>query len=167
MLSAKETLQKEPLVKKDGLKGGGYYVEYRTDDARLTIEVMKEAVKFGAEPVNYSKVKELLYEKGKVVGVLIEDLLSGKEYKVYAKKIVNATGPWVDELREKTTAKAENISSTQKGSISYSTNPYSRLNRRCTLIRRTAGWCSPFRVKEKHTWVRPIRFTNKNLSTRA
>ncbi|MFD0129242.1 glycerol-3-phosphate dehydrogenase, partial [Bacillus subtilis] len=38
MLSAKETLQKEPLVKKDGLKGGGYYVEYRTDDARLTIE---------------------------------------------------------------------------------------------------------------------------------
>lgn len=106
MLSAKETLQKEPLVKKDGLKGGGYYVEYRTDDARLTIEVMKEAVKFGAEPVNYSKVKELLYEKGKVVGVLIEDLLSGKEYKVYAKKIVNATGPWVDELREKDHSKS-------------------------------------------------------------
>ncbi|MCR6615636.1 glycerol-3-phosphate dehydrogenase [Bacillus amyloliquefaciens] len=106
MLSAKETLQKEPLVKKDGLKGGGYYVEYRTDDARLTIEVMKEAVKFGAEPVNYSKVKELLYEKGKVVGVLIEDLLSGKEYKVYGKKIVNATGPWVDELREKDHSKS-------------------------------------------------------------
>ncbi|MDF9765376.1 glycerol-3-phosphate dehydrogenase [Bacillus velezensis] len=106
MLSAKETLQKEPLVKKDGLKGGGYYVEYRTDDARLTIEVMKEAVKFGAEPVNYSKVKELLYEKGKVVGVLIEDLLSGKEYKVCAKKIVNATGPWVDELREKDHSKS-------------------------------------------------------------
>ncbi|AUJ61738.1 glycerol-3-phosphate dehydrogenase [Bacillus velezensis] len=106
MLSAKETLQKEPLVKKDGLKGGGYYVEYRTDDARLTIEVMKEAVKFGAEPVNYSKVKELLYEKGIVVGVLIEDLLSGKEYKVYAKKIVNATGPWVDELREKDHSKS-------------------------------------------------------------
>lgn len=101
MLSAKETLQKEPLVKKDGLKGGGYYVEYRTDDARLTIEVMKEAVKFGAEPVNYSKVKELLYEKGKAVGVLIEDVLTKKEYKVYAKKIVNATGPWVDQLREK------------------------------------------------------------------
>ncbi len=36
MLSKKETLAKEPLVKKaEGLKGGGYYVEYRTDDARL------------------------------------------------------------------------------------------------------------------------------------
>lgn len=62
-------------------------MEYRTDDARLTIEVMKEAVKFGAEPVNYSKVKELLYEKGKAVGVLIEDMLTKKEYKVYAKKL--------------------------------------------------------------------------------
>ena len=48
MLSVSETLTKEPLVKKEGLKGGGYYVEYRTDDARLTIEVMKEAVAHGA-----------------------------------------------------------------------------------------------------------------------
>ena len=43
MLSRQDTLNKEPLVKQDGLKGGGYYVEYRTDDARLTIEVMKKA----------------------------------------------------------------------------------------------------------------------------
>ncbi|WP_144493814.1 glycerol-3-phosphate dehydrogenase [Bacillus pumilus] len=101
MLSAKETLAKEPLVKKDGLKGGGYYVEYRTDDARLTIEVMKEAVKFGAEAVNYAKVKEFIYDKGKVVGVVIEDVMTQKTYDVYAKKIVNATGPWVDQLRDK------------------------------------------------------------------
>lgn len=86
MLSAKETLAKEPLVKKDGLKGGGYYVEYRTDDARLTIEVMKEAVKFGAEAVNYAKVKEFIYDKGKVVGVVIEDVTTQKTYDVYAKK---------------------------------------------------------------------------------
>ena len=45
MLSKQETLNKEPLVKRDGLKGGGYYVEYRTDDARLTIEVMKKLLK--------------------------------------------------------------------------------------------------------------------------
>ena len=43
MLSRQDTLDKEPLVKQEGLKGGGYYVEYRTDDARLTIEVMKKA----------------------------------------------------------------------------------------------------------------------------
>src|SRR6478736_3082623 len=42
MLSPQEVLRKEPLLKREGLKGGGYYVEYRTDDARLTLEVMKK-----------------------------------------------------------------------------------------------------------------------------
>ena len=100
MFSAAETLAKEPLVKKDGLKGGGYYVEYRTDDARLTIEVMKQAVDKGATPLNYSKVKNLIYKNGIVAGVLVEDLLTGEEYEVHAKKVVNATGPWVDGIRE-------------------------------------------------------------------
>ena len=79
MLTAEETLQKEPLVKKNGLKGGGYYVEYRTDDARLTIEVMKEAVKFGAEAVNYAKVSDFIYENGKVTGVVIEDVFTQEQ----------------------------------------------------------------------------------------
>ena len=100
MFSASETLAKEPLVKKDGLKGGGYYVEYRTDDARLTIEVMKQAVDKGATALNYSKVKNLIYNNGVVSGVLVEDLLTGEEYEVHAKKVINATGPWVDGIRE-------------------------------------------------------------------
>jgi glycerol-3-phosphate dehydrogenase len=101
MLSLQDTLQKEPLVKKEGLKGGGYYVEYRTDDARLTIEVLKEAVAQGAKAVNYAKVTELLYENGKIAGVKVQDEISGKTFKLYAKKVINATGPWVDTLREK------------------------------------------------------------------
>jgi glycerol-3-phosphate dehydrogenase len=100
MFSASETLAKEPLVKKDGLKGGGYYVEYRTDDARLTIEVLKQAVDKGATALNYSKVKNLIYTNGVVSGVLVEDLLTGEEYEVHAKKVINATGPWVDGIRE-------------------------------------------------------------------
>src|SRR5690606_11633881 len=60
MLTAEETLQREPLIKKEGLKGGGKYVEYKTDDARLTIEVMKAAFEHGAVCANYAKVEELL-----------------------------------------------------------------------------------------------------------
>lgn len=101
MFSKEETLKREPLVKKEGLKGGGYYVEYRTDDARLTIEVMKAAVDKGATALNYSKVDELLYENGKIIGVIVKDQLTGEAYNVYAKKIINATGPWVDNIREK------------------------------------------------------------------
>lgn len=101
MLSADETLAKEPLIKKQGLKGGGYYVEYRTDDARLTIEVMKAAVEKGAVALNYSKVQDLIYQDGIVCGVKIVDQLSGEQYEIYGEKIVNAAGPWVDTIREK------------------------------------------------------------------
>jgi glycerol-3-phosphate dehydrogenase len=102
MLSAKETLQKEPLLKRDGLRGGGYYVEYRTDDARLTIEVIKKAVELGADAVNYAKVEQFLYdESGKIIGARCRDQLSGQTYEIRAKKVINAAGPWVDTLREK------------------------------------------------------------------
>ncbi|MGG3467469.1 glycerol-3-phosphate dehydrogenase/oxidase [Neobacillus pocheonensis] len=100
MLSASETQKREPLLRKEGLKGGGYYVEYRTDDARLTIEVIKQAVSKGALAVNYAKVEKLLYENGKVVGAEVVDRLTNKAYKIFAKKIVNAAGPWVDSVRE-------------------------------------------------------------------
>ncbi|MBA4496542.1 glycerol-3-phosphate dehydrogenase/oxidase [Paenactinomyces guangxiensis] len=101
MLNKAETLRKEPLLREKGLKGSGYYVEYRTDDARLTLEVLKKAVQFGARAFNYMRAEDLIYRDGKLAGVRVADLLSHKKFELYAKKIVNATGPWVDELREK------------------------------------------------------------------
>lgn len=101
MLNVEQTLAKEPLLKSAGMKGGGYYVEYRTDDARLTIEVMKKARELGAIAVNYSRAESLIYDaQKKVIGVSVRDLLSDKIYEIYASKVINATGPWVDELRE-------------------------------------------------------------------
>jgi glycerol-3-phosphate dehydrogenase len=100
MLNVEDTLKREPLVKREGLKGSGVYVEYRTDDARLTIEVMKEAVHRGASAVNYTEVVGFIYEDAKVSGVKVKDRISGETYEIYSKKIVNAAGPWVDTLRE-------------------------------------------------------------------
>ncbi|WP_257348554.1 glycerol-3-phosphate dehydrogenase/oxidase [Pseudalkalibacillus decolorationis] len=105
MLNVNETLKKEPTLKNDDLKGGGYYVEYRTDDARLTIEVLKKAVENGVKAVNYAKVEQFIYEGEKAVGVVVEDQLKGETYQIRAKKIVNAAGPWVDTLREKDQSK--------------------------------------------------------------
>ncbi|MGW6381690.1 glycerol-3-phosphate dehydrogenase/oxidase [Peribacillus butanolivorans] len=115
MLSVSETLKMEPLVKKEGLKGGGHYVEYRTDDARLTIEVMKAAVDKGATPINYTKVEKLLYENGKVIGVQVNDILSGNQYEIYADKVINAAGPWVDSIREKDQSKKGKTLKLSKG----------------------------------------------------
>ncbi|MGN7478384.1 glycerol-3-phosphate dehydrogenase/oxidase [Solibacillus silvestris] len=100
MLSADETIAREPLIKKDGLLGGGVYVEYRTDDARLTIEVMKAAVANGAVAMNYLKVVGFEADNLAFSKVTVEDQLTGEQYAVRAKRVVNAAGPWVDEVRK-------------------------------------------------------------------
>jgi glycerol-3-phosphate dehydrogenase len=115
ILSREEVLTKVPILKEHGLIGGGYYVEYRTDDARLTIEVLKKSITYGAKAVNYMKVVELLYEEGRVSGVRAIDELSGSEYQIHAKKIVNATGPWVDSIRTIDKSKEGKFLSLTKG----------------------------------------------------
>jgi len=62
MLSKKKTLDKEPLLDPSTLKGAGYYAEYRTDDARLTIELIKKASAYGALAINYLEVTGFDYE---------------------------------------------------------------------------------------------------------
>lgn len=100
MLSKKETVEREPLIKRDKLKGGGAYVEYRTDDARLTIEVMKRAEEKGATVINHTKSIHFTYDSNeKVNGIQAQDMLTGETYDIRAKKVINASGPWVDEVR--------------------------------------------------------------------
>ncbi|WP_075617600.1 glycerol-3-phosphate dehydrogenase/oxidase [Paenisporosarcina indica] len=101
MLSPEETLMREPLLKSKGLRGSGYYVEYRTDDARLTIEVIKKAAEKGAICLNYVKVESFVYQNGKIAGAHVVDQLTGESSTIHAKNVVNATGPWVDDVRAK------------------------------------------------------------------
>ncbi|GIN73876.1 aerobic glycerol-3-phosphate dehydrogenase [Bacillus sp. J14TS2] len=116
MLSVDETLKKVPFIKKTGLKGSGYYVEYRTDDARLTIEVMKAAVQKGATVINYAKVDQFVYnDEGKAIGAKVQDNLSEKRVLVKASKLVNAAGPWVDKLRDIDGSKTEKHLRLSKG----------------------------------------------------
>ncbi|MDN3449360.1 glycerol-3-phosphate dehydrogenase/oxidase [Planococcus sp. APC 3906] len=99
MLKPEEALEKEPLLKKEGLLGGGYYVEYRTDDARLTLETLKKAAEGGAVCLNYAKAENFLYKNGKVAGARILDVVNGQRFEVDAQVTINASGPWVDEVR--------------------------------------------------------------------
>ncbi len=101
MLSEEEARKKEPLMRQDILKGAGLYAEYRTDDARLTIEVIKKAFLYGAHCINYVQVENFIYEKGRIAGVKAQDMNSNKTWCIRAKYVVSATGPWVDQLRKK------------------------------------------------------------------
>lgn len=102
MLDKKQAAAAEPLLRTDILKGGGLYYEYRTDDARLTIEIAKSAYKEGALLLNYIEVVDFRYDdKNQINGVIAKDTLTGECVSIHATVVVNATGPWVDLLRQK------------------------------------------------------------------
>ena len=106
MLTRQQTLRYEPLLRKDDVKGGAIYAEYRTDDARLTIEIVKTAASQGADLLSYCKASDFIYENDSIVGVKATDQLSDHSYQIRAKVVVSAAGPWVDELREINKSKA-------------------------------------------------------------
>ncbi len=101
MLTSEEALEKEPLLNPETLEGAGIYAEYRTDDARLTIEVIKTAGEFEADSINYVMASDFLYRDDHIYGVRAHDMLSGEEFEIRSKYTVSAAGPWVDELRER------------------------------------------------------------------
>jgi glycerol-3-phosphate dehydrogenase len=101
MMNKAQTLDAEPLLREEGLIGSGIYAEYRTDDARLTIEVVKAAVRHGAICLNYAEVVDFQYVNGKVRGAVCKDNETGGTFGIEATYTVSAAGPWVDELRKK------------------------------------------------------------------
>jgi glycerol-3-phosphate dehydrogenase len=115
VLDASQTRLAEPLLDKAKVLGAVKFYEYRTDDARLTIEVIKEAVSRGATAINYMKVTGFLYENDRLSGVILEDQLTGEVHEARAGKIVNAAGPWVDVLDRLDNPSAPNHLVTTKG----------------------------------------------------
>lgn len=101
MLDKDSTKKAEPLLDTSKLIGGGIYYEYRTDDARLTIENIKKAIEFGAFCINYAEFVKPIYENSQFAGAEVKDLIKDETFEIRAKCIVNATGPWVDLLRKK------------------------------------------------------------------
>lgn len=78
--------------------GGAWYYEYRTDDARLTMEILKKAHELGATIVNHSEVSALYFDENKNASVEIHEKFSGEKFTVKSSVVVNAAGPWMDEV---------------------------------------------------------------------
>ena len=100
-LSRDQTLALLPTAQPLGLKGGVKYWDGQFDDARLALALARTAATYGALLLNYCRAADLLYEGGKVAGLVGEDTLTGKQYRINAGCVVNAAGVWVDELRQK------------------------------------------------------------------
>jgi glycerol-3-phosphate dehydrogenase len=100
-LSNEKTLGLLPTAQPQGLKGGVKYWDGQFNDARMALALARTAAEHGALLVNYCRAADLLFEEGKVSGLVCEDTLNGKTYSIKTRCVVNATGVWVDALREK------------------------------------------------------------------
>lgn len=100
-----ESIALEPIINQDILHSSVQYSEYRTDDARLTVELIKASRREGAEAFNYVEVEDFLYAADRVCGVKCVDRISGESINFSARQVVSAAGPWVDELRSTNNSK--------------------------------------------------------------
>ncbi len=93
-----EVFELEPEYIREGNLGGAVYYDTNVDDARLTIETLKEAVIRGADILNYCKVNGYVKDNGKIIGVKCKDLENKQNFEIHSTLVVNATGIWTDEL---------------------------------------------------------------------
>jgi len=102
MISKEEVLNDIPTLKEENLIKGGLYLDYVNDDARLTLEILKKSFDLGTLLANYMKAVDFSYDdNGQINGVQAEDILTDEIYEINATVVVNATGPWSDEIRNK------------------------------------------------------------------
>jgi len=90
-----------PYLTQEGLRGGFRYGDAQTDDARLTLRVIREAVADGGTAVNYVRAEQTLRdpESGRVTGLRLREVESGRTADAGARVVINAAGAWADHLR--------------------------------------------------------------------
>lgn len=114
-VGAKEAHEKFPMLKKERLRGGVIYYDGQFDDSRMNVSIAISAVEQGAAVANHVEVVSLLKKKGRLCGAKVKDNLTGEEWDVQAKVIVNAAGPFLDSIRKMDEPAAEKLLSASSG----------------------------------------------------
>jgi glycerol-3-phosphate dehydrogenase len=115
VLGKKETQKRLPNIAAKGLQGSVLYHDGQFDDARLALALARTAEDHGATVLNYVRLTSLLKTNGKITGAIVEDVETGVEHTVKAKVVINATGIFVDDLREKDDPAIPNLLSVSRG----------------------------------------------------
>src|SRR5438132_9508152 len=97
-ISARETLRRAPKLRSQGLKKALLYYDAQTNDAQLTVTVLRTAAQFGAVVTNYTQVTGFTRANGKLNGAVVCDMLTQQEVTVSARHIINATGFFAEQV---------------------------------------------------------------------
>lgn len=114
-LNRKQTIEQIPTVEQDKLVGGVIYHDGQFDDSRLAVNLAQTADELGASMLNYCRCVGLVKEDGMVSGVEIHDVENDKRFTVPAKAVINATGVFVDGLRQMDDPEAKRIIAVSQG----------------------------------------------------
>jgi glycerol-3-phosphate dehydrogenase len=100
ILNADETRRLVPGIQAQNLKGSIVYYDGQFDDARMALALARTAEDHGAVVLNYAKFLQPVKRRDKIIGGFVRDVEAGKTYEIRAKVVINATGIFVDEIRE-------------------------------------------------------------------
>ena len=107
---------RSPRCAQPGLRGGVLYYDGQFDDARLLINLVQTAAEQGAVLVNYAPVTAVTRDTGgSIDGVVARDLETAAEYRVPARVVINATGPFSDGVRRMADARATPLVAASQG----------------------------------------------------
>lgn len=99
-LSRRKALELAPGLKRSSLIGGILYHDAQIDDARHTVAVARTAARHGAHIATSTRVIDLLKDNGRIVGARVLDVESETEHDIRAKRVINATGVWIDDIQD-------------------------------------------------------------------
>ncbi|MGA4670125.1 glycerol-3-phosphate dehydrogenase/oxidase [Propionibacteriaceae bacterium Y1923] len=99
IMTRKQILRREPGLNPNGLQGGAVYSDAQVNYAeRMTLEIAQAAMGAGAEVLTHVRAVKLNREGGKVTSLVVRDEINGAEATVPTRFVVNAAGPWIDEV---------------------------------------------------------------------
>ena len=96
--SAEQLAEREPLIDRSRLNGAVVYPEFLTDDSRLTVATVRSAIESGATVATYLRATDIRREKVFLVSAASTLPGDDSETTIRARAVVNAAGPWVDEV---------------------------------------------------------------------
>jgi len=98
-LTRRGALRLAPALKRSALVGAVQYHDAKVDDARHTMELARTAASYGAHVATRVAAVGFLRQGERVTGVRAVDKVTGREFEILARQVVNATGVWTDETQ--------------------------------------------------------------------
>ncbi len=99
IISKSECQELLPHIPETGLTGGAIFCDAQVyNSERLTLSFLKSAEQQGATLANYVEVTGFLFTENRITGVKVKDELTGSEFEICAKTVVNTSGPWINQI---------------------------------------------------------------------